>query len=213
MFTARNRRHRVGGFTLLEITLAVAILAMMSMAIYRFVATNLTALRISAEANVVDATYGGFLNMLSTQWQSLPPGVSAMSGESLRLNDRWSDQVTWVCGAGPGLLTRYAAGDYRVSLRIRPAKKGDAKLEIGIARKPFSDAADDISNESWVPLLSNVQDLHVEYYDPQVSTWVPQWQQQQLPHLVRVIIGRLDSAVPWEVVIPIERTSLSSASR
>lgn len=209
MSTVVNRGGRAA-FTLLEVTLAVAILAMMSMAIYRFVATNLTAVRISADANAVDAKYSGFLNMLSEQWQSLPAGMSAISGESLRVNDRWVDQISWVCRAGPGLLTNYASGEYRVSLRIRPIKKGDAKLEIGIARKPLAAASDDSSDESWIPLLPNVQDLHIEYYDPQVSSWVPQWQQPQLPHLVKVVVGRLDSPVPWEAIVPLERTSLMS---
>jgi prepilin-type N-terminal cleavage/methylation domain-containing protein len=47
----RNRLSRVhhSGFTLLEITLAVAILAMMSLAIFRFVQSNLVALRASSE--------------------------------------------------------------------------------------------------------------------------------------------------------------------
>jgi len=38
-------RRRYRGFTLLEIMLAVAILGMMAVAIFRFVQTNLTALR------------------------------------------------------------------------------------------------------------------------------------------------------------------------
>ena len=50
---ARNRRRC--GFTLLEITLAVAILATMSLAIYRFVQSNLTALRVSSDASAADA--------------------------------------------------------------------------------------------------------------------------------------------------------------
>jgi len=42
---------RRDGFTLLEIMLAVAILAMMSLAIYRFVQSNLAALRASSDAS------------------------------------------------------------------------------------------------------------------------------------------------------------------
>ena len=43
------KRARRGGFTLLEITLAVAILAMMAMAIYRFVAANIAAMQMSSQ--------------------------------------------------------------------------------------------------------------------------------------------------------------------
>ncbi len=197
------------GFTLLEITLAVAILAMMSMAIYRFVATNLTALRISADVGLADAQYSGFLNLLSAQWQELPTGVGAMTGEPLKLNDLPRDEITWTCGAGAGLLTRYATGDYRVSLRLRPVQKGSEKLEIGISRKPKDDSATEGSNESWVPLLPNVQSLQIRYFDPRLNTWVDRWSDTStLPRLVKVTIARPDNRVPWEAIVALSRTSL-----
>src|SRR5262245_2685883 len=61
------------GFTLLEIMLAVAILGMMALAIFRFVQTNLTALRFSSETSAADAQYDGLRDLLTNQWQSLSP--------------------------------------------------------------------------------------------------------------------------------------------
>lgn len=209
MFIAAGKANPRRAFTLLEITLAVAILAMMSMAIYRFVATNLTALRISAEAGAIDAQYSGFLNLLSAQWQDLPSGVGAMTGEPLKLNDRPRDEITWTCPAGPGLFTRYAAGDYRVSLRLRPVAKASDKLEIGVVRKPVDDSATDAANETWVPLLLNVQSLQIRYFDPRLNTWVDRWADTAtLPRLVRITIGRPDNSVPWEAIVALRRTSL-----
>ena len=209
MFIARVSRGRRSAFTLLEITLAVAILAMMSMAIYRFVASNLSALRISADANVVDARYSGFLEMLTAQLQNLPAGVGALVGEPLKLDDRNRDEMTWVCGPGPGLLTRYAGGEYRVSLRIRPASKGSNKLEIGVARKPKESSSSDVSDEDWAPLLTNVQDLQIRYFDPRLNTWVDRWTDTMtLPRLVKVTIGRLDSSVAWDAIVALGRTPL-----
>ena len=209
MFTATAKRSRDGAFTLLEIVLAVAILAMMSIAIYRFVATNLTALRVSADANAADAQYTGFLNLLTAQWQSLPAGLGALTGEPLKLNDRTRDEITWTCGPGPGLLTRYAAGDYRVSLRLRPVGSGSDKLEIGVMRKPKGDGTNDAANESWIPLLRDVQDLQIRYFDPRLNTWVDRWSDTMtLPRLVRVTIGRLGSSVPWEAIVALGRTPL-----
>jgi prepilin-type N-terminal cleavage/methylation domain-containing protein len=208
MFIAAANENRRRAFTLLEITLAVAILAMMSMAIYRFVATNLTALRISADAGAIDTQYAGFLNLLTAQWQDLPSGVGAMTGEALKLNDRSRDEITWTCAAGPGLLTRYAAGDYRVSLRLRPVAKESDKLEIGVMRKPTDDSTD-AANETWVPLLPNVQTLQIRYFDPRLNTWVDRWADTAtLPRLVKVTIGRPDNPVPWEAIVALSRTSL-----
>jgi prepilin-type N-terminal cleavage/methylation domain-containing protein len=47
MFTGRDKRTFRHAFTLLEIMLAVAILGMMAVAIYRFVQSNIVALRVS----------------------------------------------------------------------------------------------------------------------------------------------------------------------
>src|SRR5882724_12039807 len=82
-FEIRNRH----AFTLLEITLAVGILAMMSVAIYRFVQSNLTAQLVSSEVSAADARYGGLRDLLVTQWQGLSGGNSAMTGEPFKLND------------------------------------------------------------------------------------------------------------------------------
>ncbi|MBA3882119.1 MAG: prepilin-type N-terminal cleavage/methylation domain-containing protein [Chthoniobacterales bacterium] len=211
MSIALGKRDTRRAFTLLEITLAVAILAMMSIAIYRFVATNLTAVRISADASAIDAQYSGFLNLLSAQWQDLPSGVGAMTGEPLKLNDRPRDEITWTCSAGPGLLTRYATGDYRVSLRLQPVQKGSEKLEVGVLRKPRDDSATEGSHESWVPLLSNVQSLQIRYFDPRLNTWVDRWTDTStLPRLVKVTVGRPDNPVPWEAIIALSRTALIS---
>src|SRR5437867_8916875 len=67
-----------GAFTLLEITLAVAILGMMSLAIFRFVQSNLTALRVSSDANAAEAQYDGLRDLLTAEWQSLSPRRAGM---------------------------------------------------------------------------------------------------------------------------------------
>lgn len=207
MFIARANQRRRAGFTLLEITLAVAILAMMSMSIYRFVQSNLIAMRLSADQSAADARYDGLLNLLSEQWQSLPAGAGALTGEPFKQNDVPRDEITWVCGAGPGLLTRYAAGDYSVSLRLRPMSKASDRMEIGVMRRSRADAGSD--GESWVPLLEGVRSLEIRYFDPRLNTWVERWTDTvTLPRLVRLAIGRPERATPWEAIIALGRTPL-----
>lgn len=207
MFIAPDNKTRVG-FTLLEIVLAVTILALMSLAIYRFVQTNVTALRISSEANATDAQYSGLENLLTAEWQSLSAGQGELLGEPLKLDDRSRDEITWICSAGPGLLTRYAAGEYRVSLRVRPMSKKDDEMEIGILRRP-ADRPEDASDENWIPLLPHVQSLQVRYFDPRLNTWVDAWTDTvTLPRLVKLDIGRTNNSVPWEAIVPLGRTPL-----
>src|ERR1700681_4157255 len=68
MFIVPVNRRR--GFTLLEIIMAVAILATMALAIYRFVQSNLIAIRLSSETLASEARYDGLREVLAAQWQS-----------------------------------------------------------------------------------------------------------------------------------------------
>jgi len=209
MFIARVNLRPRGAFTLLEITLAIAILAMMSLAVYRFVQTNIVALRISAETNAVDAQYSGFLTLLNAQWSSLPPGDAALLGEPFKQNDRARDEITWICGAGPGLFTRYAVGEYQVSMRLRPMSNETERMEIGVMRKGFSEGGGLSENESWIPLLPDVQSLQIRYFDPRLNVWVDKWTDTvTLPRLVKLAIGRAGNPIPWEGVVALARTPL-----
>ena len=206
MFIARANRHR--GFTLLEIIIAVAILATMAMAIYRFVQSNLVAIRVSSDAIAADARYDGLREVLMMQWQSLPPGKGALLGDTFKLNDRSRDEIRWVCGPGPGLMTRYAAGDYIVSLRLQSEKNSD-RYDLGFLRKLRSDSTDSDVNESWIPLIDDVNSLQIRYFDTRLNTWVERWTDTgTLPRLVKVTVGRGDSPTPWEAIIPLGRTPL-----
>ncbi len=192
------------GFTLLEIMLAVAILGMMATAIFRFVQSTMSALQFSSAAAANDAQYDGLRDLLTTEWQSLSPLKARMMGEPFKLNDRERDEIRWNCGAGPGLLTRYAPGEFTVVLRLQP--DGD-QLDIGLLRKPLNDSDTAEGPETWVPLIKNVTSLEIAYFDPNANTWLPRWPGgARLPSLVKISVGRPDAADSWEAVIPLRRT-------
>jgi len=207
MFIVPVDRRR--GFTLLEIIMAVAILATMALAIYRFVQSNLVAIRLSSGAIAADARYDGLREVLANQWQSLPSGMGALLGDAFKLNDRERDEVRWTCGAGPGLMTRYAAGDFVVALRLQSQKKDSNRLDLGFLRKPKDDSSLTNVNESWIPLIENVRSLQIRYFDARLNVWVERWTDTgTLPRLVKVAVNRSDAAVPWEAIIPLGRTPM-----
>jgi type II secretory pathway pseudopilin PulG len=209
MFIVRVDRKRILAFTLLEVTLAVTILAMMSFAIYRFVQTNIVAMRVSAAAEATDARYDGLRELLTQQMQSIPPGTGGLLGDALRVNDRDRDEMTWLCSAGPGLLTRYATGDYRVSLRLRAHDSKTNQLDLGILRKPKDDPAVSNEHETWIRLIDNVGSLQIRYFDSRLNRWVQRWVDTvTLPRLVKIVIGRSDASAPAEIVVPLARTPL-----
>ena len=196
-------------FTLLEIVLAVAILGLMSVAIYRFVQANIVAVEVSSEATAADARYDSLRDLLMAQLQSLPSGSGALIGEPLKLNDRDRDEMRWTTGAGPGVLTRYAPTDFTVSMRLQPETDNNERFDLGLFRKPKNDESFTDVHESWVPLVENVRSLQIRYFDPRLNVWVTRWSDAvTLPRLVKVIIERTDSAVPWEAIIPLGRTPL-----
>ena len=189
--------------------MAVAILATMALAIYRFVQSNLVAIRLSSGAIAADARYDGLREVLANQWQRLPSGMGALLGDAFKLNDRERDEVRWICGAGPGLMTRYAAGDFVVALRLQSEKKDSDRLDLGFLRKPKDDSSLTNVNESWIPLIEDVRSLQVRYFDARLNVWVERWTDTgTLPRLVKVTVNRSDAAAPWEAIIPLGRTPM-----
>ncbi|HEX4631335.1 MAG TPA: prepilin-type N-terminal cleavage/methylation domain-containing protein [Chthoniobacterales bacterium] len=208
MFTARDKRKRCRGFTLLEIFLAAAILGLMAVAIFRFVQSNIIALRLSATQNMEEARYNGLLELLTSQWQNLPIGVGALGGDSYKFNDRPRDEIVWTCGAGPGLLTRYAPGEFMVRMRLRPEKEGSDRMQLGCYRKPKTDAEGENEHETWVPLIDDVGGLRIRYFDTRLNAWVERWTDTgTLPRLIEVVIER-PNRLAWRAIVALGRTPL-----
>jgi prepilin-type N-terminal cleavage/methylation domain-containing protein len=208
MSTGRDKRARRGGFTLLEIILAAAILGLMSMAIFRFVQTNITVLRISATQSMEEARYAGLLELLTAQWQDLPTGVGALGGDTYKFNDRPRDEIIWACSAGPGLFTRYASGEFTVRMRLRPMKEGSDRFQLGCYRKPRDEAEGADEKETWVPLMDDVTGLRIRYFDTRLNAWVERWTDTgTLPRLIEMIIQRPNQP-DWQAIVALGRTPL-----
>jgi hypothetical protein len=191
----------------MEIMLAVAILGMMSVAIFRFVQSNMIALKLSSDTDAADAQYDGLHDLLTAEWQTLSPLRANMTGEPFKLGDRERDEIKWKSTAGPGLLTRYAPGDFTVVLRLQPGNEKGSRLDLGFSRKAQEDSDTGEARETWVPLIKNVNSLEISYFDANANNWLPRWPLGgRLPLLVKITVGRTDSAVPWETIIPLRRT-------
>jgi prepilin-type N-terminal cleavage/methylation domain-containing protein len=202
----KGRRH--SAFTLIEIIMATAILGLMATAIFRFVQANIAALRISAVENLEEARYSGLLDLLTAQWQDLPTGVGALAGDTYKFNDRPRDEIIWACSAGPGLLTRYAGGEYTVRMRLRPIKEGSDQLQLGCYRKPRDEAEGNDEKETWVPLIDDVGGLRIRYFDTRLNAWVERWTDTgTLPRLIELIIQR-PNRPDWRAVVALGRTPL-----
>lgn len=202
MFTVPDHAdpRRKTGFTLLEVMLAVAILGLIAISIYRFVITTVSAVRISSEKIRDTVLMEAFTHYLREQMQALPTGrPGALFGEAHRFDGVPSDELRWVCGPGPGLMTRNAVGEWYSTLTIQRTKKSKF-YELGLRRQD----TDARTTPSWLPLMGDINAFEVRYFDPRALAWMEKWTDNVVrPALVRIKLWRTVSSDPYEVVLPL----------
>lgn len=192
--------HVRRGFTLLEVVLAVAIMALVALSIYPFIELNLVAIKRSTEFSRQESAMRGLVAAIQTQLAALPGGrQGALLGEAHLFNEIPSDEMQWICGPGNGLFTKDASGEYKTTLAIRaPENKGEV-AELGLRRVSLTDKE---AAMNWLPLLSPVTALEIRYFDPRLNSWLQKWTDQQArPALVRLRIWRDNAADPYEAVL------------
>src|SRR5438552_4005928 len=120
MCTRRSPRAE-RAFTLLEVIIATMIIAMLALTLYRFLASNLAAIRISTELTDERDAVQAVVRLIESQLNDLPTRQpAALSGQPFKFRNLSNDEITWRCGAGPGLMTTAAAGEFRVTLTVQP---------------------------------------------------------------------------------------------
>ena len=188
--------------------LAVMVMALMALAIYRFVETSLQSIRISTEDTTQKGAVQALVAVLQEEFSNLAASEqSALMGEAHKFNGKASDQVQWLTQAGNGLFTQGAVGQWKATLILRP-DEGKNTYTLGLLRQ-----LPDNSNKEqhWLPLLPEVDAIEVRYFDPRLNAWLDKWSDTQTrPALVRVRIWRREQSVPYEAVIALPPTRLPS---
>jgi prepilin-type N-terminal cleavage/methylation domain-containing protein len=208
-------RQPHSAFTLLEVIMGVAILALVVLTIYRFLETNLQAMQISTEVAADNRQLAGLVAVVQDQLEKLPRyEQGALFGEAHIFNDMPADEVTWLCTAGSGLFTRHATGQFKVKLVIRPAPDNPSQYDLGIERTPYDKTQ--VSSPAttqrigqkvdWVPLIQNAKALEIRYYDSNLSAWVEKWTDQtRLPVMLRMRVWRAQDVEGFETVLNLPR--------
>lgn len=194
---ARQPRH--AAFTLFEIMIAVVIVAMMMLTVYRFVQSNLTAIRISTEISEEKQSLTGLVNFIQDQLNNLPPGnPNVLTGEFLKINNLRGDRMEWISRAGEGVLTEAAPDEYRVTLTLERVGDTD-EMAIGIRRRLVDE---DIKNSKFMPLLRNAVAFKVRYFDRRRNGYSENWRYPDAkPWLVEVSIWREGDEQPHIAVL------------
>ena len=200
------------GFTLLEVMLAVAILAIMTLSIFRFVKSTLGAVKESVEDTEEQLAIERLVALVQEQFYNLPArGQTNIQGESIKLGGVDFDTIEWRSRGGPGLMTTAATGEYRVKLRIQPIEKFSNKYEIGFWRRPALLETDSgliaggsDKDATWVPLLQRVTAMRLRYWDSRLGQLLDSWRDPAArPSFVIMSITREGDDVPYEAVMRI----------
>jgi prepilin-type N-terminal cleavage/methylation domain-containing protein len=199
-----------GGFTLLEVMLAVMIMALVTFSIYRFVEVNLQSIKVETDDSMQKGAVQALVAVLQEEFCNLPQAQSgALMGDAHKFNGKASDEVEWLTQAGNGLFTQAAEGPWKVTLILRPQDKTNT-YTLGLLRQLPDNKSKDLN---WLPLLPNVDAIEVWYYDPRMNSWIEVWKDVQTrPSMVKVRIWRTDQATPYETVIALPPTRLPLSS-
>ncbi len=209
------------GFTLIEMTLAVAILAIISVTVYRFTEVAIRAtdssMRVSEEQTACD----GLRRLLGAQLAALPMNqTGTLIGVETNRKGGRHDALQIVCPAGNAVLTPDAKGLYQVTLDLRETPRGSNHWALGMERNPWTDDDDDDDDDEgpklnaalqnkppeklpsdWVKLLDDVNALEIAYFDHRLNGWVDKWMDAtNLPNLVRLRVTVAGNTVPYEFV-------------
>lgn len=202
-----STRGNAKAFTLFEMMIAVAIIALIMVAMHQFLVANLDAIRISSEISAEKLAIVGLTNLLQAELNDLPPrGASLLTGVPHRINNLDCDEMQWQCQPGNGLLTTAAPPeDYRVTLTL-DVDKPSRQLVLGLRRRLLTANEKDFN---WLPIMRNVAALKIEYFDPRLNYWLPRWNSSNaLPSLVRVRIWRDANDLPYEAVLTVPAANL-----
>ncbi len=185
--------------------LAVAIIALVAMSIYRFLDTNLQAIQISTEQGSRQVELQGLMSVLQFQMNDLPrTEAGAILGEAHNFNNLSSDELQWTCGPGCGLFTQNASGQYKVTLALKPLPKSK-DLDLGVRRMPATGTDKDAT---WLHLMDGVKALEIRYFDPRLNAWLEKWTDQNArPSLLRVRLLRGNDTTPYEQILSLPPTT------
>jgi len=184
--------------------LAVWIVALVAISMFRFLNVNLEAIRISTERGARDESIRALTAVVQRQLNDLAPLLQgALMGEAHTFQDVPSDELSWKCEAGNGLLTQNATGEYVVTLTVRRDTRA-RRSWLSLRRAADKSEA---PQPNWFDLLDQVDGIQFRYFDPRQNSWLVRWTDPaSRPALIRMRVWQEKDPVPYEAVLTVPLT-------
>ncbi len=203
------------GFTLLEVIIATAIIALLTMSLYGFITTTLQAIEGTTVLTEERRSLVAVTELIGAQLNELPPRKNGvLLGKQLKIKGVSTDELTWLCREGQGVMTGAAPGEYRVTFTAQESEQDRSILELGLRRELVTpDEKSDVDffqrggaggKYNWLPLYRPVAGVEMRYWDPRLNSPVAQWNDPNArPAFVHLKIWKTAEDLPFEVVLPV----------
>ena len=157
-------------FTLIEILLAMAIMAVICGTIYQFTGTTVRVADVAMRMDAREESLGGLRRLLAAQFAALPLSEpQALIGAANDSEHGRQDILQMLCPAGGALLTPDARGLYQIAFETREFPSGSGHHALVLNREPWSEKQDEENQrtistakarpEGWVRLLDGVRSI------------------------------------------------------
>jgi hypothetical protein len=178
----------------------------------------LTVIRTATEIGEESDALNGAIRYLQAQMDALPaPDDSPLTGQPFKFRGLASDEISWTCPAGPGLLTTAAPGNFKVTLAVQPINEGSTETELGLRRQPAPGNTASINLDrggaggryDWLPLIRPMAAVEIRYFDPLDNSWKDKWTDEgRRPPLLRLRLWKHADDAPLEAMIRVPSAQL-----
>jgi prepilin-type N-terminal cleavage/methylation domain-containing protein len=206
-------RARRGGFTLIEVILSIAILALLAGGVFGTVRATMAATAALRDAQQQRQGVYGLIELCQQTFSSLP-------GEAILVKAVRRDN------SAPELTLRQAPRAFAIGERaffygetaLTARQQNNGGLALGVEYRSINRWTQKVEGDpQWLPLLKDVQSVAWAFYDPGSGIWLDHWENvSRRPQGVRLTLSFLGSEPAWSQtfwlpqIMPVALQSLQS---
>lgn len=197
-FTRFNKKH-LNGFTLIEVVLAISILAIIMTVTYSSLAQIIRSKQALDDSREIKAIVNSILIRMTRELQLAKAGIALLPdrdkldqpnkprvyliGESTRLdNKQYGDRITFLAAQGGQYLPdgNMHTGDVQITYRVEedPEQQGNQTKTYYLVREeiPYKLPAKKAYEQTMVfPITNALVGLHFRYFDSKNNKWLSSW--------------------------------------